>query len=271
MDGPGPIVISGRLTVETFLHDISWHETFTLGSGGGDTRVPARRLLDALGPELGRAENLRAGAGTDPLVVLRPRAAHGTRAAIPPVGTLEWKQRRAPLGLPIDRLEGVPLGSAQGVRVVSPARQGTAKGLFSPGSFITLSASEALNKPAFDELEAGILVGWPAGDYGPERAQEAKLKVIRRVLGEPADDATCGSLLAKPHPGVVLTMIAERHTPAAPSSTAPMVSVSTEAWATGDGVKHESATAAHQHARHGAGGLALPAVDLGRPVSLTGV
>ncbi len=100
IDGPGPIVISGRLTVETFLHDISWHETFTLGSSGGDTRVPARRLLDALEPELGHAENLRRGGGTDPLVVLAPRAAHGTRAAISPVGTLEWRQRRAPLGIP---------------------------------------------------------------------------------------------------------------------------------------------------------------------------
>lgn len=272
IDGPGPIVISGRLTVETFLHDISWHETFTLGSSGGDTRVPARRLLDALEPELGHAENLRRGGGTDPLVVLAPRAAHGTRAAISPVGTLEWRQRRAPLGIPIDRLEGVPLGSAQGVRVVSPARQGGVTGLFSPGSFITLSVSEALNQPAFDELDAGIVVGWPADLEGPAVPQQAKMKVIRRVLGEPVLEPTCGGpLFARAHPLILMAMLADRLTPAAPSSVAPMVSITNEAWATGDGAAHGSATAAHQYARQSGGGLALPALDMGQPVSLIGI
>jgi hypothetical protein len=68
LDGPGPIVLNGRMTIETFLHDISWHETFTIGHSGGDTRITPRSLLDELAPELARPENLRAQGGFDSYV-----------------------------------------------------------------------------------------------------------------------------------------------------------------------------------------------------------
>ena len=104
IDGPGPVVISGRLTVETFLLDFSWNETFTLGEGSHQS-TPPLRLLDELLLEL-RAENLRARGGPDPVVSLRPRPGSGV-ALVSPVGELVWAQKRAPLGLPIDR---VPTG-----------------------------------------------------------------------------------------------------------------------------------------------------------------
>ena len=121
ISGPGPLVIRGCLTIETFLFDISWDETFTLGSGPADTTPTPQRLLDVLATELAKPQNLHAEAMTDPAVVLEPRGRGRGFATVPPTGTLAWRQRRAPLGLPIDRVDGQPLGSLQGVAIGTPA------------------------------------------------------------------------------------------------------------------------------------------------------
>ena len=48
VDGPGPVTIHGRLTVETFLHDFHFDETFSFGSGNGPPAVPPARAAQVL-------------------------------------------------------------------------------------------------------------------------------------------------------------------------------------------------------------------------------
>ena len=271
IDGPGPIVISGRLTIETFLFDISWHETFTIGSGGGDTPVTLRPLIDELFPEIGRAENVRASGGADRLVLIKPLPASSNKAVVSPLGELIWTQRRAPFGIPVDRLEGVPLGGMQAVKAqTSEPTPRVEKALFSPGSFISLSKSEALNRPAFDLLDAGFAVGWPDTERSVLKADvPSGYQLIRKVLGE---------VEIKVHPGawavmnsIVHQMIAARNGPPEVSSMTPMMDVVQEPWATNIGAKHTSTTAAQQAVRMGQGVLALPALDASRPVNLAGI
>ncbi len=272
IDGPGPIVISGRLTIETFLFDISWHQSFSFGPSGGGSAVPRLSLLDELAPELSRPANLRAVGGADPLVRLAPRPSAGPLASVPPLAQIAWAQRRAPLDLPIDRLEGVPLGVTQGVRATSTAPdQQSETELFSPGSFITLTQAEALNRPAFERLDGGVRLGWLTPEMSPRNAAKPDdRQVVRKVVGEPAENQILGAPWLAVTAGV-LAMIAERPRPAAVTSRTPLVVAAAETWATDAGTTHTSATAAHQQVRIGAAGLALPAADLGRPVDLSAV
>lgn len=272
IDGPGPIVLSGRLTIETFLFDISWHETFTLPGSGGEASAPPIRLLDALAPELGLARNLRGLAGPDAGVVMRPRPQRGEKALVAPLGELAWAQRRAPLGIPLERLEGAPLGWAQGVRFAAPLRR-SERALFSPGSFVDLNGAEALNRPAFEELDAGAVLGWNAAPVpaSGHRPQPEGMQVFRRVRDDPLEPGPPfdGAFLLAP--GHVLDLLGDRLQPAAVSSLAPQIVVDgAETWATIAGSEYDSATAAHQAVRHDGGGVALAAADLARPLDLAG-
>ena len=273
IDGPGPIVIHGRMTIETFLKDISWDESFTFGDRVA-TSKPHLFPLDELAPELDKPANLRAGAGTDPEVRLAPRPATRPRAAVSPLAELVWSQRRAPLDLRIDRLEGVPLGGVQGVQVNSSAPQrGIEPGRFAPGSFITLTRSEALNKPAFDDLDAGLRMSWPALESSawhwpkpPDRM------VIRKVLDEDESTIIPNGAAWRLVSAGVLDMIASRGRESTVTSRAPMIGVNPEnSLFTAAGAKHTSATSAHQEVRTAGARLALPEVDLLQPVDVSGV
>lgn len=273
IDGPGPIVISGRLTIETFLFDISWHETFTLPGSGGEASAPPIHLIDALAPELSRARNLRAVHGPDAGVVMRPRPQRGEKPLVAPLGELVWAQQRAPLGIPIDRLEGAPLGSTQGVSFASSSRRAE-RALFSPGSFVTLNGAEALNRPAFEELEAGVVLGWDQGDAEPpgRAPQPEDMKVFRRVRDEPPEATQLPDGVFVLAPLHVLDLLSDRLLPAAVTSLAAQVRVlGSEPWATTSGESHDSATAAHQAVRVAGSGVALAVADLDRPVDLEGL
>lgn len=276
IDAPSPVVISGRLTVETFLFDISWHQTFTLGEAA-DTRTPPGSLLDELRPELTNPANLHSGDGADRLVRLDPKRVGGTLATVFPLADLVWVQRRAPLDLPIDRLGGVPLGSTQRVAVTvassAPAPVSRPeRALFSPGSFITLTPSEALNKPAFEELDGGVRMIWPLQSSPGNHAVPVTFQLIRKVRGdEPVRPPEPPSLSRASAGAGVHAMIDGRDRAAKVSDRLAMVGVAAEQWATDAGTSPASATAAHQEVRMGGAALALPATDLGRPINLAGI
>ena len=119
ISGPGPLVIRGKLTIETFLFDISWNETFTIGSGPGDMAQRPGDLLPIIKGEIDVAGNVRAASIHDAAVVLSPRRTRPGTAAVPATGALQWSQKRAPLGFPIDRVDGLPLETRKGVRVTT--------------------------------------------------------------------------------------------------------------------------------------------------------
>ena len=157
VDGPGPVTIHGRLTVETFLHDFHFDETFTFGSGNGPPAVPPARAAQVLADQEVRAGALRPVGGPDLDVVAARLPVPPGFALISPRGGVGWQQKRVPLTIPIDRLDGAPLGAVQTVTASVPHQTGGVDDLFAPGSFITLSQAEALNRPPFEQLPGGVV------------------------------------------------------------------------------------------------------------------
>ena len=264
--GPGPMVIRGSLSIDVFLFSLSWNETFTLGNGPADTVPTGPLLIDVILEELNKAENVRSASVADPLVVLSPRPRAGGLASLPPTGTLQVEQRRAPLGQKIERLDGRPLPSPQGVTITNGTADVTDR--FSPGSYITLTDSEALNRPPFDVLASGRVLSLvdPELSEGKIDDPRAVRQIIIRdggVVGE--DDGLWASLV-----DVVALVIAARRAPAL-SDTKPLITATQEEWhATSTPTVFASATAAHQFVRYGTG-VAQAAADAAAPLSMVGV
>ena len=264
--GPGPITIHGSLSIDVFLFSISWDETFTLGSGPADALPTPEVLLDVIVAELSKPENVRAQSIGDPLVVLEPRPAAGTRAAVPPTGSLQAAQRRAPLGFLIDRVDGKPLGAPQGV----VAKGGVADVVerFSPGSYISLTNSEALSRPPFDLLPSGRVL--TLVDPPISAADILDTRTVRQIV-------ISNGHVADPEDGKILDLaamvaitLATGRAPAL-SSAEPLVTARSETWtATSSAGSFASATAAHQFVRRNAG-VAQPAADALAPVDMAGV
>jgi hypothetical protein len=244
--GPGPVVIRGSLSIDVFLFSISWDETFTLGSGPSDTLPAPLVLLDVMATELSKVENVHTASIGNAHVVLAPRPNAGPLAAVPPTGTLQVDQRRAPLGFLIDRVDGLPLGAPQGVQVTSGTADVTER--FSPGTYITLSDSEALNRPPFDVLPSGRVLS-----LADPPLSESKIPDPRTVLqivirdgvvsdGTPAQLVNLVSMVA---------LVNAAGKPPALSDASPLITANQEAWeATTAPVAFSSATAAHQFVRY---------------------
>ena len=273
LDGPGPVTISGRLTVETFLHDFHFHETFTFGSQDSPPAVPPTRAAELLRREEIRPEALHAVGGPDREVVLAPLPVPPTLALVLPRGGVCWQQKRVPLDIPIDRLDGAPLGSHQKVTASVPHQTSQVDDLFAPGSFITLSQSEALNRPPFEQLPAGVVSAGGVDLHGTTKLQSMQPQVFRKVRGEQLLRLGILEGFALGLPGILMSMVAARDATPALATSTPLVVVGAEAWVSSDGVRHPSATAAHQSARLNAdpSAFAVTESDLGSPVVLAGV
>ena len=266
ISGPGPVVIRGSLSIDVFLFSLSWSETFTLGSGPSDTLPPARPLIDVIEEELNHAGNVHSGSIADAHVVLSPRPRPGLFAAVPPTGTLQVQQRRAPLGFVIERVDGRPLSTPQGVRITTGTSDVTER--FSPGSYTTLTDSEALNRPPFDVLVAGRVLSLadapPSDDKIPDPRKVDQI-VIRGGNEVGSGRAPRGSLVD------VVALVTAAGRPPALSDPTPLVTALQEEWqATSTTAGFASATAAHQFVRYKKG-IAQPAADAAAPVSLAGV
>jgi hypothetical protein len=88
-------------------------------------------------------------------------------------------QRRAPLGLVLQRIGGAPLAAAETVEVTGPQLAGAELDWFAPGSFAELTDAEALNRRAFERLAGGARFGEPGTDDGPGRQRAVIVREIR--------------------------------------------------------------------------------------------
>ncbi len=267
ISGPGPLVIRGSLSIDVFLFSISWDETFTLGSGPADALPTPDRLLDVMFVELGKPESVQSASISDPLVLLKPKASVSGRAAVPPTGTLRIAQRRAPLGILIERLDGRPLDGAQGVAITSAGIDVTER--FSPGSYVTLTDSEAVSRPPFDQLVAGrvISIADPALSTFPHVDDTRVVRQILIVDGVVTDQGKAQHLDLT----AMVSMVSASLKPPALSDTTPLVTATLETWAaTGTTAVFTSATAAHQYARYN-DAVAVASADAADPLSLAGV
>ena len=266
ISGPGPIVIRGSLSIDVFLFSLSWDETFTLGSGPADILPPPPVLLDVIAAELGKAENVRTKDIGDQQVILSPRPTVGPFAAVPPTGTLQVDQRRAPLGFLIDRVDGRPLAGPQGVKVTNGNGDVTER--FSPGSYITLTDSEALNRPPFDILPSGCVLSVADPALGesaiPDAREVLQIVISNKVVG--------GALQAlSVNLAGIAALVDAAGKPPALSNATPLINAKQEVWAaTSSPEAFPSATAAHQFVRYNAG-VAQASADAAAPLNLAGV
>ena len=265
--GPGPIVIRGSLSIDVFLFSISWSETFTLGSGPSDTLPAAPLLIDVVADELKKPENVHSGSIADPHVVLRPRPRASGLAAVPPTGTLQVQQQRAPLGFMIERVDGRPLAAPQGVRINGGTSDVTDR--FSPGSYVTLSDAEALNRPPFDILACGRVLSLADPPLSEEKIvdprQVEQIVIVGQVLMQEGADAVWADL------GAAATLVDAARRPPALSDATPLITATQELWrATSTAAPFASATAAHQFVRYNKG-IAQAAADAAAPLNLAGV
>ncbi|WP_331758663.1 hypothetical protein OG225_41010 (plasmid) [Nocardia sp. NBC_01377] len=268
VSGPGPIVIQGSLSISVFLFEISWDQTFTLGSGPADALPPSRPLLDILAEELGKKEALRAASTSDPHVVLAPRPPATGFALVPPTGTLQAVQRAAPLGIPLDRVHGLPLDGKQGARIAGSGND-VLDG-FAPASFLNLTDAESLNRKPFEDLPAGKVLT-PADPLLTDFPSVAEIRKIHQIVIDTRTGATLeGKKAAIVDLARLATMVVAARAEPALSDPTPVLSAVREQWVeVGTGTMHQSATAAHEFARGST--VAVAAADLAEPVDLTGV
>ncbi|BDC42663.1 DUF6603 domain-containing protein [Paraburkholderia terrae] len=265
--GPGPIVIRGTLSISVFLFSLDWDETFTLGSGPADALPAPVSLLKLIAEELGKPQSVQSASIADSQVVLKPRPGTPELAAVPATGALQVLQRRAPLGLLIDRADGRPLGGPQGVKVDGGSGDVTER--FSPGSYITLTQAEALNRPPFDVLPAGRVLS--LADPPLDANRTAEDREVEQII-------IVGNRIKREHEWTLLTplgelsaMVGAAGRPPALSDAAPVITATAEQWrASNTAEVFGSATAAHQSARY-RGGIALAASDAAAPVDLATV
>jgi hypothetical protein len=271
LDGPGPVTIHGRVTVETFIKDLDWEDTFVLGRPEARPPVLPDRAARVLAAEEFAPTNVRALGGIDPSVALAGPGRAGTRAVVAPLTGLVWTQHRIPLDLPLDRLDGAPLGTVQTVHASAPNQTGTERDRFAPGSFLTLTKAQALATPTYDLLPSGVQVGAGARMDGAHADGDGKPQVLRKVRGEPSLAFRMLALASAPFPGGLLAMLDERDGRAAVADAVPRVTAPAPTWvSTADGATHASTTQAVR-ASLLRGGAALHEADAARPVALAGL
>jgi hypothetical protein len=146
--------------------------------------------------------------------------------------------------------------------------------LFAPGSFITLTQAEALNRPAFERLPGGVVAAGGPDLAGATQPQATAPVEFRKVRGE-TWLALVGLLptVVLDLPAALLAMVAARDQPSVVATTTPLVAVGREAWVSAaDGSVHEHATGAFQAARLAGGpAFAAAAADVARPAALAGL
>jgi hypothetical protein len=158
LSGPGPVTFTGELTFEILFFKISWSATFTLGSSTPPEIDPVASALPVLGEELRKPGNLSTAAAEDPYVALTPPKAP-TLPVLAPLGGLVWTQKRAPLGLLLQRFEGAPLERHETISAATSQASQPAADWFAPGTFAQLSDSDALTRRSFERLQGGVRIG----------------------------------------------------------------------------------------------------------------
>lgn len=264
ISGPGPNVIRASISIDLWLTDFTWSDTFTIGASGGQV-VATIDLVPELAKQL-VAANLRARGGADPIIALKPAPAGGV-ALVSPLGTLVFSQRTAPLNLQLERFGGVRLRQPT-TAAIAPTSAGVTAGAiepdyFAPGTYLELSVAEALNQAPFDRLDAGFEIA-----FGTALAagSDKHVDYENYYRGRPL---SVKGVLFHFDNGVLGLLAGRRAAPDVDDRSA-LVTVKDEPWVTRDAsgaaTAAKSRTAAHIDVRQGRAQVALPASDT--PISL---
>jgi hypothetical protein len=171
LEGPAPYLARGKGSIDLFLFEVSFD--FEVGWGAPAAQLDAP--LD-VGQELRRAlahpAAWRPRGAAPPGLVITASAQKllSDAAVVDPYGAISVRQERIPLGIEIQRFNGIPVPaqrwdiSAAQFGAGEPASLTDIPAQFAPGQFMaSRSDDEALTAPAFLPLKAGVeLVPAPA-------------------------------------------------------------------------------------------------------------
>jgi hypothetical protein len=263
LSGPGPVVFHGKVSYEILFFEISFEETFTLGSSTPPAVTPVPSAVDVIAGELVVPANVSSTGATDPRVAVEPPV--GTALpVVSPLGQALWRQDKAPLDLLLQRFEGAPLTTPETVTATGSAVTAPEADWFAPGSFADLTDADALNRRAFERLHAGVRLGADGTDDGPSSTLTVTTKVIR--LPAPPIFLPAFAL-----PAWLQGAVAGRLGAAERAPVTPAVAIRDETWTVhgpGGGVVHDgvSQAQAHQLAVAGGAGVAVAAADVVGPM-----
>ncbi len=241
MSGPGPVTLHGKITVETFIKDFEWEDTFVFGEPDSPPGIPPQRAAQILVDEEFRPANVRAVGGADPSVMLSTPDRQNDFAVVAPLSGLSWSQHRVPFDLALDRVDGTPLQATQTLHASAPGQSGVEKDRFSPGSYITLTQAQALASPTYDLLPSGIAVGAGALLNGATAPGSDKPQLLRKVRDEglPIELLVAVGLQAA-FPGGLLDMLQDRDRRSFVADSDARVTATDSVWVTTtDGAAHE--------------------------------
>lgn len=265
ISGPGPVVIRAQITFETpfFLPDISWHDTFVIGSAARRDETKIRSLLDVLQPELKARHNLRAENSADPAVALRAQPT-GEAARLSPLGSLVWSQRRIPLVMRLERVENIPLEMPQSASI--SAAGGWQVGAppverFNLAQFHNLSEAEKMNLSAcVEEQQCGVRLSQGLAFASQKRHPPQFDDYYKPDRGDPT--AGLFVLLSQ----LSLLKAGARTTPAVIANLEPRITLANESWQVG-GMVVPTQSAAQAQAR----GTGRPAFLVGDRINAGGI
>ena len=269
--GPGPITITASFEFEVLFLEISWSDTFTLGSPAAVPR-PTLTAASELQRELKNPRNLHAPELADPAVVLRPASPPADVALVAPTGRVVWAQTTMPLATPLRRVRDVPLAAPDEANVeladfsVATSIE-LAEEWFSPASFLELSGADALNRPSFERLQAGLAFRLATDRGSPHTVTVQALEFLKpEVPSAPA--------AVHLFPLGLLVAIGARSEEPAARTTEPIIGLVPEQWlvvGNGGGAGMRSETEAHEAAASNRLMRPIAAVSSKDGVSLAGL
>lgn len=272
LSGPGPLMLNASASVEILFFEVSADVTITLSDNPASSPPAIPDVLQHLKGELSKPANLRAE-GSDTSVLLAPAKEDGPPNLFAPISTLIWEQKRAPLDLAIQRLEGVELGAWHTLHVTSGAAGETPEeDWFGVGTYLQLSDGEALNSARFAKQHSGVRVGAGALGSGPQAPKTIAINLVK--IEAPVLIFFPGLFLINQFVvGALAEVLRERTGGARPRGGEAAVTVTQEAWKTQstDGAWQTGQLNEVQALVHAKrfGTVALPAVE--KVVDLAGV
>lgn len=177
LSGPGPLVLQARASVRLLFIKVSGNVTIELSSNPPEQVIAIPNLPEHLRGELHAPDNLRVE-GEDRSVIFAPQSMGAKIFA--PIGDLIWEQKRVPLNLAIEKVEGVDLDGWHTLAVTSGLLDAQPEeDWFGVGTYLKLGDSEALNNARFARQQSGLRIGVGAMSKGAEIVAEIKISLVK--------------------------------------------------------------------------------------------